>query len=373
MTLDDRPVDAFYAAPAIGSGARPGAILRYRSTIVPTLGRPHQAWQVVYTTHTGRHAPIPASGIVIAPPRPGADSAVAVYCPPFRGLGGRCAPSQLFTDPQPDPDLPAVAAALERGWIVAVPDGPGLGLSGLGPHTFLAGTDVAHSVLDLARAARMIPALDAAGAPCVIWGYADGGRAAVWAAESQPRYAPSLDLRGVAAGAVVTDPGSLAARLDGGPWSGLVLAGLIGLSRAYSYLSVDRVFTGAGTAAMANASGSDAGEILKSYRDQRVTAWCMRPDPWNDAQWQFVLTAESTGAQVPRVPVHLYHGSSDGLIPVGMGQQLYAEYRLIGAEATWRAYATGHIGAAAAGTADALDQLAEDLNHLPGQLRRPSV
>ena len=69
MTLDDCPVDAFYAAPAVGFDVRPGAILRYRSTIVPTLGRPHQAWQLVYATHTGRHAPIPASGIVIARPR----------------------------------------------------------------------------------------------------------------------------------------------------------------------------------------------------------------------------------------------------------------------------------------------------------------
>src|SRR5690606_8115532 len=117
----------------------PGAILRYRSATLPTLGRPHQAWQMVYSSRTGRHAPIPASGIVIAPPTPGPDAVVAVYCPPFRGLGGRCAPSQLFTDPVPDPDLRAVAAALDRGWIVAVPDGQCLGVTGLGPHTFLAG------------------------------------------------------------------------------------------------------------------------------------------------------------------------------------------------------------------------------------------
>lgn len=373
MNIDSHSVDAFYAAPSVGFDIRPGAILRYRSAKLPALGGPHLAWQLLYASRTGRHAPIPASGIVISPPAPGSDPVVAVYCPPFRGLGGRCAPSQLLTDPQPDPELRALTAALERGWIVAVPDGQCLGVTGLGPHTFLAGTDAAHTVLDLARAARTIPDLDAAGAPCVIWGYADGGRAAVWAAETQPRYAPTLDLRGVAAGAVVTDPGGLAARLDGGPWSGLVLAGLTGLSRAYAHLTIDHLFNTAGTTAMARASSLDAAQIIARYRGQRLANWCMRPDPWNDARWQYVLTNEASGSQIPAVPVHLYHGISDALIPVEMAQQLYAEYRLIGAEASWRDYDTGHLGAAAAGTTEALDQLTDDLNHIPGHPGPPAA
>nr|WP_269782997.1 lipase family protein [Nocardia terpenica] len=77
---------------------------------------------------------------------------------------------------------------MDRGWTVAVPDGEGFVAPG--PHKFLAARAAGHAVLDIARAVRALPDIDAAGAPVLIWGYADGGRAAIMAAEQQPDCAP---------------------------------------------------------------------------------------------------------------------------------------------------------------------------------------
>ncbi|MFF7944893.1 lipase family protein [Nocardia gamkensis] len=357
--------DDFYTNPSNGIDARPGQILRRRPVILPGLVGAGQAWQIVYAT-TGSRAPIPASGTVItASPVAGMSGAgaVLVYCPSFHGLGGRCAPSQLLADGR-EPEAHFITAALERGWTVAVPDGPCLGMTGLGPHQFLAGAAGAHAVLDLARATGELPELDGA-RPCVVWGYGDGGRSVVWAAEQQPEYAPELDLRGVAAGGVVADPGALITEIDGGPWAGLALAGLIGLGRAYSHLPTGHLLTDAGRETVQHAEVLDAAELLLTYRNQPLGGWCERRDPWNDPLWRYVLAHETSGRAAPQVPVHLYHGLEDALVPVTVGSSLLAQYRSLGVDLSWREYPTSHLGAARSGTAEAVARLAGYLQRHP--------
>ncbi|MGQ4618974.1 lipase family protein [Nocardia sp. R7R-8] len=358
--------DDFYTSPVTGIDAPPGHLLRRRPITLPRLHGAGQAWQLVYAT-TGSRAPIPASGTVItASPVTGVAGAgpLLVYCPSFHGLGGRCAPSQLLGEGR-EPESPFIAAALERGWTVAVADGPCLGMTGLGPHQFLAGAAGAHAVLDLARATGNLPELDTTAGPLVIWGYGDGGRSAVWAAEQHPHYAPELDLRGVAAGGVVADPGALITEIDGGPWAGLALAGLIGFSRAYSHLPTGHLLTAAGRETVQHAAVLDAAELLLTYRNQPLGSWCERPDPWNDPLWRYVLAHETSGRAAPQVPVHLYHGVDDALVPIVVGRSVVAHYRSLGVDSSWREYPTSHVGAARAGAAEAVARLAGYLQRHP--------
>ncbi|MFX0578805.1 lipase family protein [Nocardia nepalensis] len=366
--------DDFYSIPEIDFTPQPGEIQRRRSVNTPGLPGAKRAWQLVYATRTASNAPIPASGIVITPDRPDTvgPSPILVYCTEFHGLGGRCAPSQLLAGEGTEPAASFIATALERGWTVAVPDGQCLGITGLGPHMFLAGRAAAHTVLDLARAVRAVPELDSANAPCAVWGYADGGRAAIWAAEQHPRYAPDLDLRGVAAGAVVADPGALIAEIDGGPWSGLALAGLIGLTRAYSHLPVGHLLTDEGHLTVEQAQELDAATLLITYRNQPLGHWCERDDPWNDPIWQYVLANEANGYATPAVPVHLYHGTEDALVPVAMGRHLFAEYRSLGVDLNWREYPNSHSGTATDGAPEAIAQLANYLARPPDHSRNPA-
>ncbi|MCU1641740.1 MAG: Triacylglycerol lipase [Nocardia sp.] len=365
----------FYAPLVAESDRRPGELLRTQSTSIRNLGDTTRAWRIVYVSSDSRGELIPASGTVISddPITDSGPKPIAVYSPSFHGLGGECAPSQqLVRGSEP---LDQIQAALDRGWTVAVPDGENLGITGLGPHTFLAARAGGHVMLDLARATHALPELqtpDAGSAPIVLWGYADGGRAAVSAAELHREYAPELHLRGVAAGAVVTDPGALVLFHHRGPWSALALAGLIGLSRAYHHLPLRHVLTEDGLRIIRHAETLSAAVLLEQYR-QPLEHWCERLDPWNDAIWRYVLTRESrSAAATPAVPVHLYHGTNDLVVPIEFGSRLHTEYRQRGVDVSWCEYDTNHFRTAAESAPEVVEELARFLGRPPiGPTRQP--
>ena len=350
----------FYTPPALDGAHRPGDILRLRPA--PTLSGAAQAWQILYVSRDSYDRPIPVSGTVITPEATTADlgGAVLVYYPSFHGLGGPAA-SQLLAMGA-EPDSAQIRAALARGFVVAVTDGEGLGVIGQGPHTFLAGRAAGQVMLDLARAATRIPALNATDSPVVWWGYGDGGRAAVWAGSLQPVYAPELDVRGIAAGAVVTDPEQTLRSVNQGAWAGLGLAALIGLSHAHRHLPLRHIFTEESRRGLvAEAEVSNRVQFCQRYRHP-IGIWCERPDPWADSIWQHVFTHELISVSlVPAVPVHLYHGSTDAIVPVAFGRRLAHDFRAYGGPVGWREYDTDHFRTARSAIGDVLDHLTDDL------------
>ncbi|MDN2500623.1 hypothetical protein FHY52_28645 [Nocardia nova] len=363
--MNDTDTD-FYAPPTFHDSSEPGRLLRIRPTDTPGLIGAGAAWQLLYTS-TDTHGELTAaSGIVIAPdtdPELG-PGPILVYCPSFHGLGGACAPSRLLAIGA-EPDTEPITAALERGWIVAVPDGENLGITGQGPHTFLAARAAAHHTLDLVRATASIQELNTQRSPVVAWGYADGARAVTVAAQRHRAYAPQVDLRGIAAGATITVPGALVASLNTGPFSALVLAGLIGLSRAYHHLPLRHVLSADGRQIIAEAENRSAPMLLAQYR-RPIEHWCDRSQPWTDPMWLYVLARETIPVdQVPSVPVHLYHGARDALVPIGQSTRLLSAYREGGVEVSWRNYDRGHLDTAH-------DAITETIAHLADYLNRAS-
>ncbi|MGY1896394.1 lipase family protein [Nocardia gipuzkoensis] len=349
-------------------GYRPGDLVRTRPVFVAQLSEARGAWQVVYATANARSETIAASGIVLIPETiaaPGA-TAILVYCPEFRGLGGVCAPSQLLAIGA-EPDTTGIEAALARGWVVAIPDGEGLGITGGGPHTFLAARAGARSVLDLARAVYRGADLGVAVAPVVAWGYADGGRVAAVAGELQPWYAPEIDLRGVAAGAVASDLAVLAPLVSRGTrtgLAGLAFAGLIGLARAYDHLPLRHVLNEDGLVAAAEARHLTVVELLERF-PQPLAHWCREPDPWNDHWWRRVLALETLAHVKSDVPLHLYHGDLDLIVPVRAGRKALIAYRQRGTRVDWREYDGDHRSTAHWAISDVLARLTEDIANGP--------
>ncbi|MBF6207242.1 hypothetical protein IU483_24585 [Streptomyces gardneri] len=364
MTTDSND---FYNVTTL-DGYRPGDLVRTRPVFVAQLSEARGAWQVVYATANARSETIAASGIVLIPETiaaPGA-TAILVYCPEFRGLGGVCAPSQLLAIGA-EPDTTGIDAALARGWVVAIPDGQGLG-AGTGPHTFLAARAAgAKPVLDLARAVYRASDLDLPVAPIVAWGYADGGRVAAVAGELQPWYAPEIDLRGVAAGAVFSDLAVLAPLVSRGTrtgLAGLAFAGLIGLSHAYNQLPLRHVLNEDGLVAAAEARHLTALELLQRFPEP-LAHWCREPDPWNDHWWRRVLALESLAHVKSNVPLHLYHGELDQIVPVRSGRKALIAYRQRGTKVDWREYDGDHRSTAHSAVSDVLARLTEDIANGP--------
>ena len=159
-----------------------------------------QAWRVAYWTADGNGRARRATGMVVAPREaiPARPRNVLAWTHGTWGVASRCAPSLSANFWNVTPALDAV----RNGYVVVAPDYPGLGSDGV--HPFLVGVDTGRSVLDAVRAARHIPGA-VSGSRFAVWGESQGGHAALWTGQVAGRYAPDLQLVGVAAAAPPTD------------------------------------------------------------------------------------------------------------------------------------------------------------------------
>ena len=185
--------DAFYDPPA-EMPQKPGALLRselLKDVILPAGVR---GWRVLYATTVDDNTPATAVAIVFAPtdsstsPRP-----VIAWEHATTGLLQRCMPSLLSAASKGIPERNQIVTA---GWVVVATDYSFVEKGG--PHPYLIGEGEARAALDSVRAARQIPELTL-DKRMVVWGYSQGGHAALWTGIVGPRYAPDLDIRGVAA------------------------------------------------------------------------------------------------------------------------------------------------------------------------------
>jgi len=198
-TITMQAADAFYDPPA-DMPRKSGALLRsepLKDVILPTGVR---GWRILYATTVDDNTPATAVATVFAPtdsstgPRP-----VVAWEHATTGLLQKCMPSLLSA---------ASKGILERnrivmaGWVVVATD-YSFAEKG-GPHPYLIGEGEARAALDSVRAARQISELTL-DKRVVVWGYSQGGHAALWTGIIGPRYAPDLEIRGVAAIAPATN------------------------------------------------------------------------------------------------------------------------------------------------------------------------
>jgi pimeloyl-ACP methyl ester carboxylesterase len=194
---------AFYQPTAQEIDGPAGTIIRQE----PMLQAPAyiSAVRVLYRSRGLHGEPIAVSGVIIAPrgaPPPGGRPVVA-WAHPTTGVVTRCAPSAAFFVFQQIQGLREMAA---QGFVVAATDYPGLGAPGV--HPYLVGESEARAVLDIVRAAQVIPAMGASN-KFAVWGHSQGGQAALYTGLIARSYAPDLTLVGVAAAAPATELATL--------------------------------------------------------------------------------------------------------------------------------------------------------------------
>jgi pimeloyl-ACP methyl ester carboxylesterase len=138
--------------------------------------------------------PATAVATVFAPTDPSAGPRpVIAWDHATTGLLQKCMPSLFSTPTKGIPERDRIVMA---GWVVVATD-YSFAEKG-GPHPYLIGEGEARATLDSVRAARQMPELTL-DKRVVVWGYSQGGHAALWTGIIGPRYAPDLEILGVAA------------------------------------------------------------------------------------------------------------------------------------------------------------------------------
>jgi pimeloyl-ACP methyl ester carboxylesterase len=185
--------DAFYDPPA-DMPHKPGALLRsepLKDVMLPTGMR---GWRILYATSVDDNTPATAVATMFAPTDPPAGPCpVIAWEHATTGLLQKCMPSLMSMTTKGVPWCNRIVIA---GWVVVATD-YSFAEKG-GPHPYLIGEGEARAAIDSVRAARQMPELTL-DKRMVIWGYSQGGHAALWSGIVGSRYAPDLEILGVAA------------------------------------------------------------------------------------------------------------------------------------------------------------------------------
>lgn len=189
----------FYDAPRSMLAGQPGTLVRQEVIDGAPLGA--TAYRVLYRSTGMKGEPIFVSGVVVVPqgdPPPEGRPIVA-WAHPTTGITPACAPSlAIFLFQQ----IQGLRSFVERGYVVAATDYPGLGTPET--HPYLVGDSEARAVLDSVRVAGTLPGAGG-GKRFTVWGHSQGGQASLFTGITAKAYAPELSLLGVAAAAPATD------------------------------------------------------------------------------------------------------------------------------------------------------------------------
>src|SRR5213083_1287633 len=185
--------DAFYDSPS-DLPHQPGALLRIEPLKDVILPAGMRGWRILYTTTVDDSTPATAVATVFAPTdAPAGPRPVIAWEHATTGLLQKCMPSLLSA---PTKGVPERDRIVRAGWVVVATD-YSFAEKG-GPHPYLIGEGEARATLDSVRAARQMSELTV-DKRVVVWGYSQGGHAVLWTGVVGPRYAPDLEILGVAA------------------------------------------------------------------------------------------------------------------------------------------------------------------------------
>lgn len=364
--------DDFYVPPSPLPRARPGDLIK-AEPIQASLYPEARATRIMYLSRSARGDAVAVTGVLLTPlsQQPGEESPLIVHTPGTRGLADQCAPSKqtdLATLDVTSPDYSTLEHRqfLLKGVSVVITDYLGQGT----PDTpeYLVGSSEGQNALDALRAAQQVANSGLSDqSPVGISGYSQGGQAAAWAAELQPKYAPELDLRGVLAGGVPTDMWTEVNHLSGNPTAGpgFAIASLVGLDTAYPNLALDSRLTEGGRTTVDRVKESCFVEAFGTFGITSISE-ITKPDVLADDSWRRAYDQSLLGTRQPGAAAYVHHATTDTIVPFSQGQQLYADWCARGADVTFeKIVGLEHVTGAALTTPTGIEWLTDRLHGEP--------
>jgi len=300
----------FYKAPTDLSTLQPGDLIR--SSIVSTTND-FTAFTVLYASRSVSDAPIAVSGMVWVPNAPTEGNPLVSYAHGTTGIADECAPSKS----NGSGETGVIANILvTKGYIFAATDYEGLGTEGV--HPYVVGVSEARSMLDIIRAARQ---LTESRGKSVVWGHSQGGGAALMASEVAPKYAPDAQVVGAIGGAPVVELDKLSSVFTVTDSFGFMFMVAAGFRAAYPDIDLSKVMTQKGLDMVALAESTCTDVIMKA-RGTDVKTY-LSVDSLNIEPLLSRLQENTPGNIATDVPIFVYHGEADELIPASTSLQYF--------------------------------------------------
>lgn len=350
--------DSFYDPPSGFELAQPGSILNGREIgELPGLNSVQGVYQLLYRTADTLGRPEAAVTTVIVPENTAGK--VISYQIPEDAVADQCAPSRSLRVNVTDP---AIQRILDFGYIVSTPDYEGP------QNAFTAGIQAGQATLDSIRA--VLASEDITGissdAKIGIWGYSGGSIASGWAAELQPTYAPELSVAGVAVGGYAVDPSAIIRLFNGTINAGLLPASLVGLSNEYPQIQelLETQLKPEHIEDFYYVSTHCVDEVTEHYAYQDVFRYFKDgSDILESTALKKVSNDITLGQHIPKVPLYVYQGIDDELVPCKSVDNIVEYYCRAGVSVEyWKNTHGDHMGTEYDGIEFALHWLDSRLN-----------
>ncbi|KAE8344869.1 hypothetical protein BDV24DRAFT_160171 [Aspergillus arachidicola] len=373
--------DPFYIPPEGFESSAPGTILRHRTPPNPiaALGfakvNIQAAHQILYRTSDSSGNAIATVSTILIPHNADyskllsyqvAEDAADPNCAPSYALQLEAAHDGILGLVIPQVELLFFGAALNKGWVVTVPDH-------LGPKAaFLANNLSGQAVLDNIRAALASSSFtNITSDPTIaLWGYSGGSLASGFAAELHPTYAPELNIVGAALGGTVPKIRPVIEAVNKGLFVGLVPSGIQGLANEYPDIQ-QLINDGLKPSKRADFNKTQnlclSGDIIQ-YLGQDIYDYTNDRNIFDQPAAVKVMDANAMGQHVPKIPLLVYKSVGDEISPVNDTDALVETYCNGGASVEYkRDELSEHASLEITGSADGLLWLMDRMNNKPVQ------
>ncbi|MGE3873076.1 MAG: alpha/beta fold hydrolase [Parvibaculaceae bacterium] len=342
----------------------PGSVIRTENLAGAPMGA--TAYRILYRSRGLDGEPIAVSGMVIIPagPAPSAGYPIVAWAHPTSGLISRCAPSLARVRFR---QIQGLELLLRQGYAVTATDYPGLGTPG--PHPYLVGESEGRAVLDSVRAARHV--LGSSENRFAAWGHSQGGQAVLYAASLARRYAPELDLVGIAAAAPATELGRLLR--DDLPTSGgknLLAMTLWSWAQVY-HAPIDSIVDPQAVPVIDNLAQiclESIIDVLPRMEDgkQLQKRFLTVDDFTAMAPWRELIAANTIGVLPSSIAIFLAQGSTDNTVPLAITRDYMKRQCTAGSAIRLDVLErVGHLSVARDAAPEAVQWIDDRFHHLP--------